>query len=219
MGGKNAKQSQKTGLDPSYCNPCSFPFGILSPFDVIRTLAGVGALGPFGSLLGGLGGGLGGFGGGCSPFGGFGGGCSPFNNLGCSPFSNLGCSPFNNLGCGPFNNLGCSPFNGIGSPFSGLGLGGLGSPLAPLAMPFGFGAGLPNNAFGAGCSPFGAGLPFGAGFNGLNPFGGGLPGAIPQLGGCAGGACNGIVPFRGSIAPLAMPWANGPGLGLFPGAF
>ena len=208
MGGKNAKKSQQTGLDPSYCNPCNF-FGLMSPFEVIRTLAGAGALGPFGGLIGGLGVG------GCSPFGS---GCSPFGNLGCSPFNGLGCAPFNNIGCGPFNGLGCGPFGG-------LGLGGL----APLAMPFGHFGGL-QNLNGLGCGPFGSGFnglpPFGAGcapFNniGCGPFNG--LGCLPSLTGCApglgvGAPCNGIVPFRGSIAPLAMPWTNGPGCG-FPAGF
>lgn len=197
MGGRNAKQSQKTGLEPSYINP----FSMMGPLDVVRSLAGLGALGPFGSLLGGLPGGLP-FGGlpfqncapwnNCSPCGyglnpcGFGGlnPCAniaplamPFN-LGCSPFGGFGnslfqnCAPFPN--CAPFQSQ-CAPLNALSSPFSNLG-----------CAPFG----------GLGCAPFAGCAP--------------LSGCAPLTAGC-----NGLVPFRGSITPLAMPY--GSNLMPFPG--
>ncbi len=200
MGGRNAKQSQKTGLEPSYINPLGFPFGMMGPLDVVRSLAGIGGLGPFSPLLGGLPG--------CSPFGGlpFQGGlpwnnCSPFGLNPCGfgglgglgniaplamPFTGLGCGP-----CGPFNGFGCSPFPSC-APFQSC---------APFSN-----ACAPLNA----CSPFNSLAPFGG--LGCAPFAGCAP-----LSGCAPltAGCNGIVPFRGSITPLAMPY--GSNLMPFPG--
>ncbi len=187
-------------------------FGGCSPFGG----AGFGGCSPFGAAA---------FGG-CSPFGGAGlGGCSPFGAAafgGCSPFGGAGfggCSPFGAAAFGGCSNgLGplANPFAGAFGGFQGMGgFNGLGfgfpdcgvpqSPfagIAPLAMPFGAGCGLPptNNIFG-GCGPF-AGA-------GCNLFASQALASSPFN--------QGTVPFRGNIAPLAMPWNNLGGFGGFGG--